>query len=315
MVVLGYRIGPLLKKTGSEILADNVLGLAAQTAYFFFFSLFPIMLFSAPLLSLSGNKQQIFDTLFGQLANALPGDAAGIVRDVLHDVVFSDAAPGLISLGALLALWAGSNIFSALMDALNRAYDVDETRPWWKRKLMAIVAVMIAGFVFGAATLVMLAGEDIAAWVGRLLGADTGSRAIWMILQVPVAFALLVGLAWMLFYYLPNVRQDPRHTLAGAVVTTVLWMIVTLLFRLYVQHFANYNATYGAIGGVIILLTWMYLSMVMMLIGGELNSELHHGTGAVTPRSGVTLGGRIIAGTSVPSTAQVERMVARGRDD
>ena len=312
MVVFGYRVGPLLRKTGREILDDGVLGLAAQTAYYFFFSLFPILLFSAPLLSLAGDRQQVYDTLFGQLAAQLPPGAAAIIDDVLRDVVFSEAAPGLMSLGALLALWAGSNIFSALIDALNRAYDVEERRQWWKRRLIAIAAVAVAGLVMVMATLLFLASEGLLDWLGRTLGFDAGVRAAWLALQVPIAFTLLVGLAWMLFFYLPNVRQSPRGALVGALVTTVLWMLVTLVFRLYVVNFANYNKTYGTIGGVIVLLTWMYLSMLSVLAGGELAAEVHHGTGAVRPRSGVTLGGRILAGSSKPSTARVRRLTKSG---
>ena len=305
MVVFGYRVVPLLKKTGLELLDDSVLGLAAQTAYYFFFSLFPILLFSAPLLSLAGDRQQVYNTLFGQLAMQLPAGAATIIDDVLRDVVFSEAAPGLMSLGALLAAWAGSNIFMSLIDALNRAYDVEERRPWWKRRLVALAAVAIAGVVMVSATFALLAGEGMLDWLGRVLGLDAAARVIWMAVQVPIAFAMLVGLAWMLFFYLPNVRQNPRGALVGALVTTVLWMLVTLVFRLYVTNVANYNKTYGTIGGVIVLLTWMYLSMLAVLAGGELAAELHHGTGAVHPRSGVTLGGRILAGASRPSTARV----------
>ena len=304
-ILLGHRVGPLLRKTGKEILDDGVLGLAAQTAYYFFFSLFPLLLFSAPILSLLGDRQQVFGTLFGQLANALPPEAWKLVEGVLKDVVFSSAAPGLMSIGALLAAWAGSNIFSALMGALNRAYDVSETRAWWKRQLLALAAVPVAGVILTTATLVVLAGDHIARWLGNAGGVDAGSRSMWMVAQFPLAFLLLMGLAWLLFWFLPDVRQDWRHTLTAAVVTTLLWIIVTLVFRAYVQNIANYNTTYGAIGGVIVLLTWMYLSRIGMLVGGERAAELHHGTGAVHPRRGATLAGRITTGHAVASTDRI----------
>ena len=127
MVIKGYRVGPLLKQTGREILSDNVLGLAAQTAYYFFFSLFPIVLFLAPMLALVGDKQKTIGVLMSQLATAVPAEAYALVESVVKEVVLTPNAPGLMSLGALLALWAGSNIFSALIDALNTAYDVTDT--------------------------------------------------------------------------------------------------------------------------------------------------------------------------------------------
>ena len=310
MVVLGHRVLPLLKRTWAEILDDNVLGLAAQTAYYFFFSLFPLLLFSAPLLGLIGGRELILGRVMASAAQVLPPSAYTLLDQVVQDVVLSDNAPGLMSLGALLALWAGSNIFSALIDALNRAYDVAETRPWLKKKLLSIAAVLVAGGALVLATLTMLAGEDLVRWFAGQLGLGSQERLAWTVFQYLLAFALLVGSAWMLFYFLPNVRQDRTRVLAGAVVTTVLWIVVTLVFRAYVQNFGNYNATYGTIGGVIVLLLWMYLSMLVLLTGGELNSELHRGTASVQPRTGLTVGGRIVTAEPLSSTARIERVVA-----
>ena len=315
MVVLGHRVLPLLKRTWAEILDDNVLGLAAQTAYYFFFSLFPLLLFSAPLLGLIGGREMVLGRVMASAAQVLPGSAFTMLDQVVQDVVLSDNAPGLMSLGALLALWAGSNIFSALIDALNRAYDVTETRSWVKKRLLSLAAVLVAGGALVLATLTMLAGEDLVRWFAGQLGLGAQERLAWTVFQYLLAFALLVGSAWMLFYFLPNVRQDRTRVLAGAVVTTVLWIVVTLVFRAYVQNFGNYNATYGTIGGVIVLLLWMYLSMLVLLTGGELNSELHRGTGAVVPRTGLTVGGRIMTAEPVSSTSRIERVVASGAND
>ena len=310
MVIKGYRVGPLLKQTGREILSDNVLGLAAQTAYYFFFSLFPIVLFLAPMLALVGDKQKTIGVLMSQLATAVPAEAYALVESVVKEVVLTPNAPGLMSLGALLALWAGSNIFSALIDALNTAYDVTDTRPWWKQKAIALAAVVVSGVVFALATVVLLAGESIVGAVADRIGIGSTGRLLWTVLQVPIAVALLVGLAWMSFVWLPNVNQNKKQALVGAVTTTLLWVIVTLLFRVYVQNFGSYNKTYGTIGAVIVLLTWMYLSMLVLLVGGELNSELHHGTGAIAPHRGATLAGRIATGSGrTTSTENVERAV------
>jgi hypothetical protein len=153
MEIKGYRLGPLLKKTGSEIMDDNVLGVAAQVAYYFFFSLFPIFLFLAPLLALVGDKQKTFTFLLDQAAQAVPGEAFDLVKNVVAEVVFSPSAPGVVSVGALLALWSGSNVFSALQDALNTAYDVaKDERPWWKKKLIALGCLVGVGGLFVLAT-------------------------------------------------------------------------------------------------------------------------------------------------------------------
>src|SRR5690242_18113496 len=142
MVVLGYRVGALAKKTLKETLDDNLLGLSAQTAYYFFFSLFPLLLFVAPLLSLIGNKQQTFKMFTDQFQQVVPTEGWELIGGVIKDVVYAKNAPGLMSVGALLAVWAGSNVFSALIDALNVAYNVRDTRPWWKKKLIAVASVV-----------------------------------------------------------------------------------------------------------------------------------------------------------------------------
>ena len=313
MTIKGYRVGPLLKQTGREVMSDNILGLAAQTAYYFFLSLFPLMLFLAPMLGVFGNKERTFAMVLDQARTAVPADAFGIVEQVVRDVVLSESAPGVMSVGALLALWAGSNIFSALMDALNTAYGVKETRPYWKRKLIAVACVVGAGGVLLAATITLVAGGAIVDTVGDRIGLGGPARALWTIAPVALALVALVGIAWVIYYFLPNVKQNRKQVLAGAAVATALWIIATLAFRFYVQNFGSYNKTYGAIASVIVLLTWMYLSMLVLLIGGELNSEIHAGTGAVNSRRGATLyGDRVATSAGRPSTERVERLVARG---
>jgi membrane protein len=306
MEIRGYRLAPLLKKTGSEIMDDNVLGVAAQVAYYFFFSLFPIFLFLAPLLALVGDKQKTFNFLLGQLAGAVPGDAFRLVQGVVAEVVFSDSAPGVVSVGALLALWSGSNVFSALQDALNTAYDVEkDERPWWKKKLIALACLLGVGLLFVVSTVILLSGDDIVGWVGDRVGLGSAARFTWNLVQFPLAVALLVTTGFIVFKFLPAVRQRNAHVWVAALTTTLLWLVATLLFRFYVQNFGSYNKTYGAIGGVIVLLTWMYLSMVVVLIGGELAAELMKGTGGVRSRAGHLYDGRISTGgpTDRPSVA------------
>lgn len=311
MMVKGYRLKPLLTKTGQEILKDNVLGLAAQTAYYFFFSIFPIFLFVAPLLSLVGDKRETFTYLLERLHGAVPEEAFALVKNVVEQVVFTENAPGLISIGALLALWSGSNVFNALADVLNRAYDVQQGRPWWKQRLISIACLVGVGGLFVLATVIMLAGGNIVDALADRLGIGAAGRLAWAAAQYTIAFAVLVATAAAIYYFLPNIRQHRRHVLVAALVTTTVWLLVTLGFRAYVQNFGNYNATYGAIGGVIVLLTWMYLSMVVLLSGGELASELHRGTGAVRSRAGLLFDGRISSGgpTDAASVEHVERVV------
>lgn len=314
MVVLGYRFGSLARKALKETLDDNLLGLAAETAYYFFFSLFPLLLFIAPLLSLVGNKQETFELFTSQLQQVVPSEGWALIGGVIKDVVYAKNAPGLMSIGALLAVWAGSNVFGSLIDALNVAYDVKDTRPWWKKKLIAIASVVGIGIVILISTIMILAGDRITAWIANRLDLEPSTRMVVSLVQMPIAFALLVAIAGLSYYFLPNLRQSKKQVLVGAIFTTIGWSVVTVAFRVYVENFANYNATYGTIGGVIALLTWMYFSMLVFLMGGEINSELHHGTGAVRPRPGLLYGGRIetAAAAGVPSLDRVERLEPLG---
>ena len=295
MQIKGFQVTPLLRSTGREILEDGVPTLAAQTAYYFFFSLFPLLLFVTPLIGLVAEERAVLDFVHRHLATTVGPEAFIPIRAAIESVVFSEGAPGLMSTGALLAAWSGSNIFGAIMSALNKAYDVEETRPWWKQQLIRLGMFIIAMVIVLGATIVLLGGEDIARWVGAQAGIAESATRAWNLVQFPLALLFVTLLAFLVFHFLPNVRQDWRPALVAAVVTTVLWVAATLLFRIYVQNFASFNRTYGTIGGVIALLTWMYYTMFVLLCGGELASELAHGTASVRQRKGVIFHGRVVS--------------------
>jgi membrane protein len=273
----------LLKRVWHNILETDVLGLSAQTAYFFFFSLFPLLLFSAPLLSLVGDKQQTVGVIMRGAAESVPPDAFLLIQSVVDDIVFGKNAPGILSVGAILTLWAASNVFSALSNALNHAFAVAESRAWWKRFLMCIGFAIGASVVGVLATVVLLDGENVLHWIAHFVGLGRTTRIIWTVLQFPIAIAFVVLLAWAVYYILPNLRLSGQEALVGALAATLAWLVVTLAFRVYVQHFGVYNRTYGTIGAVVVLLTWMYLTMLSVLSAGVLAAELHaRHTGALT---------------------------------
>ena len=310
MTIKGYDVVPLAKKTVKEIGEDRIPSLAAETAYYFFFSLFPLLLFLTPLLGLIGNGQQLMESMMGRLSSTMPADTLSLLRRVLGEIITSSGNAGIMSVGVLLAAWSGSNIFGALMGSLNIAYDVSETRSWWKRQLLRIGVLLIAGGTMIAATLIFLNGEGIARWVGSLIGLGDAAIAAWTVLQLLLAVALLVALGAIVFKLLPNVQQRWSHVFVASAVTTLLWIVATVLFRFYVQNFGSYNKTYGTIGGVIILLSWMYYSMFVLLVGGELAAELHKGTGATQPLKGEVYYGRIVsdAGPGTPSISKTSRV-------
>ncbi|HJP85496.1 MAG TPA: YihY/virulence factor BrkB family protein [Gemmatimonadaceae bacterium] len=295
MVILGYRPVELLKKTSQETLKDNVLGIASQVAYNFFFSLFPLVLFLAPMLSLLGDKRTIVSNLLGRFSQFMPTEAFTLFSKVVTDIVFAENAPGLISLGFVLAVWSGSNIFTTFMDALDRAYDVTDARPWWKKRLVAIGVMFGWAIIITLVTGVLLAGDSIVGLLRDRLGLGSAELTLWDWLQFPLAVALLVAFLFLMYWALPYIKQDKKQILVGSLFAAVLFLVATLLFRLYVQHFPP-NKTYGTIGAVMVLLTWMYVISAVILIGGELNSELHLGTGSVASKKGSVYAGRIASG-------------------
>lgn len=279
MVIKGFDVAVLLKKTLSEVWADNVLGLSAQAAYSFFFSLFPMLLFLAPLFGLIGNEGEVIEKILTRLELTLPPEAYALLAGVVRDVVLGDNAPGLISVGLILAAYSASAVLDTVAGALNQAYDASDPRPFWKKRLISMGFAVIAGIVIAFSTVVMVAGHSIVDFAARFARISGDTARVWAVVQYPLALALLIGCLWLLFYFLPYVKQKKSHVLVGSVFTVALWILVTLLFRLYVSNFGSYNKTYGTIGGVIVLLAWMYWTMVALLTGGELNAELRNGTG------------------------------------
>jgi membrane protein len=285
MILKGFHVGHLLKQVGKAIWADNILTIAAAVAYNFFFSLFPLLLFAAPLLALVGNKQQLFNWILDRLASSVPPAAYTVLAGVARDVVFAPNAPGLVSIGALLTAYSASNIFGSLMGALNIAYHVkNDRRAWWKQRLIQLGMVIVAGGLLAIAAAVMMGGPNIVDVIARVTHLNAIAKWGWMIVQYPLAFAFLVAAFWLIYYILPDFPQHKKQILVGAVIAAALWVIATTLFRLYVIHFTTFNKAYGTIGAVLLLLSWMYYSMVVVLAGGELKAEIAKGTGEVAPQ-------------------------------
>lgn len=282
MRIRDYDVVALAKKTWAEIGKDKVSVYAAQMAYSFFFALFPLLLFFAALLSLVADKQTVMAQFDNRIAAALPGDVASLLGKTIEKVIFSKGAPGLLSFGLLTTAWSGSSIFGALRAALNAAYDVEETRPWWKQYLLQLGMLVLAGGVTVLATVTLLNGEGVVGWLGGHLGLSRVTTLIWTLVQFPLAIGALVAVLWTVYYLLPNCRhQDKRILIVAATFSTLLWIAATLLFRVYVQKFNALNPAYGAIGAIMVLLTWMYYSSFVLLAVGELAAELQAGTGRI----------------------------------
>ena len=266
--------GELLRRTAKETTADNGLGLAAQLAYYFFLALFPALLF---LIALAGffASPDLINRVVNMLSGAAPPDVVNIIRDQLASISQGNSG-GLLTFGVLAALWSSSAAMVALIDALNRAYDVEDERPWWKQRATAILLTMgLAIFILLSITLVV-AGPQLAEFVAGRVGLGTAFEWTWKIVQWPLVFALIATAFGLIYYFAPDVDQDFVWLTPGSLVATALWIAGSLGFRFYVVNFGSYNETYGAIGGVMVLLLWLYLTGLVMIVGAEMNAEIEH---------------------------------------
>ena len=257
----------LLKRTARETQNDNGLGLAAELAYYFFLALFPALLFMLALVSFLP-VSDLPGRLAEQLASVAPPEVTTIIRDQLTQL-WQGRHGGLLTFGFIAALWSSSAALVALIDALDRVYDVEDSRPWWRRRLTAILLTLgLATFIIASAILV-LAGPELARLVANRVGLGTAFEWTWRILQWPLVFGLVASGIGLVYYFAPDVEQDFVWLTPGSVTATLLLLTASLGFRLYVVNFGAYNQTYGAIGAVMVLLVWLYLSALRSLWVGS----------------------------------------------
>jgi membrane protein len=266
--------GELLKRTAREANEDDCLGLAAQLAYYFFLALFPAILFLLAVASFFP-LTSLIDDVVRALRPIAPVDVLTFLEEQLRRLSNADSG-GILTLGILGALWSSSAAVVAIISSLNRAYDIDEGRPWWKVRLIAIaLTIGLALLVLSSFTLIV-AGPAFAERVASALGLGTVFEWSWRVLQWPLAFFLVSTALGLVYYFAPDAEQDWVWMTPGAVLGTLLWMVVSLVFKFYVTNFADYNATYGAVGAIIVVLLWFYVSGFAILVGAELNAEIEH---------------------------------------
>ncbi len=261
---------PLWKRVMHEFKEDDLSNQAAKVAYYFFLSLPPALMAIFGLTGLLGG-QKAGDWLSGRLSSSLPPEAGGLIDGFVNDVVHKNA-PGPLSIGLLLALWAASNVFTALEDTLNDAYDVTCERSFIQRKLVSLAVLLVCSILFVAGSTTLLAGPAIAK--ALLLG--PAGDLVWSILQWPMAFGLIVGTFFVIYYVLPNKDQKgcKKTLLKSSAISAAIWILATLAFRIYITNFGSYSKTYGLLGTVIVLLLWMWMTSLVILLGGEISSEM-----------------------------------------
>jgi len=229
-------------------------------------ALFPFLLVVVSLVGLVLDPQQLTD-LLSQLSRVAPPQVTPIIGTQLEALI-KGPHTSLLTVGAVVAIWSAAGGISALMQALDRCYDIRETRPFWKTRALALGSTLVAG----VASVLAVAVTFVVPIIGKFIGGWLGAVITWA--RLPVAGGIVL-LLWAYFYWaLPNVRPRFQLVSAGSLVGMLLWVIASFLFSTYVRRFGNYDATYGALGGMIVLILWMWISSMTVLLGAEINKIL-----------------------------------------
>jgi membrane protein len=265
---------------------DEILGRSAQLSYYFLLALFPLLLFVITLFGyMNGAGSHLRNKLITYLGNVMPDSAFDLVVATI-DQITQARGGGKLWIGLLGALWAASSGLNALAQALNAAYDVPETRPWWKVRLISIGLTMAIAVLIISALLIVLYGGRFGNFLAILVNEGSAFTLVWKIFQWPIALAFVFFAFSLIYQFAPNVSAARRGSRLpasdlrrrwlspGVVIAIILWLLVSLGFRLYLHFFNSYSATYGSLGAVIILMLWFYLTGAAILLGGEINCEL-----------------------------------------
>ncbi|MHA3736630.1 YihY/virulence factor BrkB family protein [Pseudomonas sp. Eth.TT006] len=269
----GLPLHRVMVRTVTEFVDDEMSTYASALAYQMLFSLFPFILFLIALIGFL-HLPDFFSWLRLQSELVLPPQALEQVNPVIDQLQQSKG--GLLSIGIVIALYTASAGVRLMMSAMNAAYDVVEGRPIWKRFPLSIVyTVGIAGMLLVAAALMVL-GPQVMGWIAAQVGLEDFIVTVWTIARWPVIVILMMIAVALIYYVMPDVKQEFRFITPGSVLAVVVWIVASLGFAFYVKTFANYNAMYGSIGAIIVLLLYFYISAAVLLLGAEMNAVIEH---------------------------------------
>lgn len=268
----------VLKRSAKAFIDDNLVSRAAELGYYFLFALFPMLLSASSILGIVAKKAStVYVGLLNYFSIVIPHQAFQMVIDIFNQTATASTG-GKFILGLAAALWSASVGFAAIQDTANIVYKVKETRPYWRAKLEAIGVTILLILVITSALFVMLAADYLVRrtkdFTHNHALAVTEVAAIHAVAWILV-LALLMVLFALIYYFAPDVKNKYWHWLTpGATIGIMGWLAASLGLRVYLHYFGNYSATYGSLGAVIILLTWFYITGLMILAGAEINSEI-----------------------------------------
>ncbi|MGK5682154.1 YihY/virulence factor BrkB family protein [Actinoplanes sp. URMC 104] len=264
-----------LKRTAKEFNDDGLMDWAAALTYYGVLSVFPGLILLASVLGLIGTS--VIQPMIDSLSEVAPGPVRDILTESLANLGRSEQAAGSLALVGLAgSLWSASGYVGAFMRASNAIYDVPEGRPIWKTLPIRLGVTVVVGAVLAASALIVVFTGELAEWLGRLIGAGPTAVTVWSIAKWPVLVFLISCLFALLYWAAPNAKQAGLRWISpGGVLAVLLWIAASVGFGVYAAHFGSYNKTYGTLGGVAVFLVWLWISNIAILLGAELDAELH----------------------------------------
>lgn len=275
-----FGIAELAKRLYRKYSLDAVADSAAALSYYFVFSLFPFLLFVVALIAYLPLQTPI-EQFLGRMRPMVPPQAMALVERQLHDLLTRER-PHLLTFGLLGSFWSASRGVDALRRALNLAHGIKESRPLWRTELVTWAMTLSGAFLLLVAASVLIAGGGLGLTLAGKIGVRVGFLSIMGGLRWPLLGLTFMSAAGLAYRFLPDVKRTFRAIAPGAVVSATLWVLTTWGFGKYAAAFGRYHLTYGALGGLMMLLTWLYLSGLLVVAGGELNVALEHGSTATS---------------------------------
>ncbi|KAB3534715.1 YihY/virulence factor BrkB family protein [Alkaliphilus pronyensis] len=270
MLIINLKSNGLLKfikNLYKQMQYHEVQALGAQVTFYLILSFFPFLMFLITLISYTPLTSQ---STLESLLSFLPNDAYVFVLDIVQQIV-EEKSSTLLSVGMISTLFVASNGVAALIRGINKSYELTEKRPFWKKRGLAILFTIALSIVILFSLILLVFGEILTGFLTNYFNLPSSFNILWFLIRYISSLFIMWLVFVCLYRYTPVVRPDIKNVLLGATFTTIGWFLTSYGFSTYVNHFGHYSSTYGSIGGVIVLLIWLYISSIIILTGAEVN--------------------------------------------
>jgi membrane protein len=256
----------------TEMFRSRAFVVAAALSYYFLLSLVPLLIILSSLLAFLPIPN-LFDQLLDLMAAIAPPDAMALVQKIMVGVL-SPQGRGFLSFGVIGYLWSSSGGYSAVIEALDIAYGVEVSRPWWQDRLRALLLTLTTGALFSTSLLLLIAGANFGHMLEAVFPVPRGFAHLWPDVRIALTFLTFMVAILVMYVFGPNTKITFRSALPGAALAVSVWFAGSLGFTFYLRHFGDYNVMYGSLGAVIVLMLWFYIIAAAMLLGAEVNAQL-----------------------------------------